>query len=702
VNDISGSSLVVLYVDPNSEVRTQRVAALTRLGVTVLEADDAEAGVIVAQTLNRLDVLVSEGYLREGGFTGFDLRDAVKQKFPELRTVFTSRYEMAGYEQYFDGCPLMLEPVNESELVSEIVGVCEVVQAPSAVPSVPSEPVAVAVAVVATAEDSTVQSAILVEEDEENKPHSLPPNTALGNYTITEALYSERDSETYLAIQRGVNREVVLVLLRPDQNSRPGALDAFHERERVKASIAHPRIAPLYEALEVDGRHFYTRELPKGRSIEELQESGTKFKEKQLVEIVANVAEAMSHATGRGHHYRMLSPRDVFVDDEGQASIVNVFRPPGSKPRDFLADTKKLLIMLRGLADGPRARHQIDDLVRESHTWEGLTHRAKELQEEFHERSLLKRADTKEAHDIKAAHERTSVPVWVLGLSAVIVVGLVTGIVLRNRNTPPPPPKPLQSEMVAIPAGEFVYQKEAQKRINNSFWIDKYEVTIGQYAEFLDALAKDPAKAKQYDHPDQPAAKKDHLPDKWTDYLDAARTAGYFNNQPVNINCPIANVDWWDAWAYAKWRGHRLPTEEEWERAARGRDGRLHPWGNDAKPKAANLGSDYDPKGKGGATDGYNFWAPEDKMPEDVSEDGVVGLAGNVEEWTATQANHPDYPDLPVPVVRGGNFALNRPENELTLRIFADSPENATIARGFRTVSDTPRPASTTAAGATP
>ncbi|WP_147263635.1 SUMF1/EgtB/PvdO family nonheme iron enzyme [Roseimicrobium gellanilyticum] len=696
MNETPGS-IVVLFVDPDAEVRTRRVATLTSRGVTVLEAEDAETGVIVAQTLKRLDVLVSEGYLKEGGYTGFDLRDAVKQKFPQVRTIFTSRYELTGYEQYFEGCPLMVEPVNESQLFSEVLGLREsgAAKPATAVPkAVMSAPVAVAVAV----PDDGVAKAVLVEDDEENQPHSLAPKTDLGNYTVTEHLYAERDAETYLAIQRGVNREVVLVLLRPDRVNQPGALDAFHERERVKASIAHPRIAPLYEALEVGGRHFYTREMPNGRSVEELQEAGTKFKEKQLVDIIANVAEAMGHATGRGHHYRMLSPRDVFVDDEGQASIVNVFRPPGDKPRDFQADTKKFLIMLRLLADGPRARHLIDDLVRESHTWENLSSRAKELQEEFHERSLLKRADTKEAHDIKAAHERLSVPVWVLGLSAVVVVGLVTGIVLRNRSVPPPPPKPLQVEMVAIPAGEFTYQQETEKRVNNAFWIDKYEVTIGQYEEFLDALAKDPAKAKAYDHADQPAAKKDHLPDKWSDYLDAARTAGYFNNQPVNINCPIANIDWWDAWAYAKWRGHRLPTEEEWERAARGREGRVHPWGNDDKPKAANLGADYEPKGKGGTVDGFNFWAPEDKMPDDVSEDGAIGLAGNVEEWTATHANHPDYPDLPVPVVRGGHFALNRPANVLTIRTFADSPENATIARGFRTVSDTPPPATATAA----
>lgn len=674
--------MVVLYVDPNAEVRARRAACLKNLGITVHEAPDAEAGVGVAQKLPHLDVLVSEGYL-DGEFSGFDLRDAVKQKFPSVRSVFTSRYELTGYEQIIDGCPIFQEPVSESQLVSEVVGSPEV-KAP-----IGQAPTAVSVSAAGADLDGPVQKAILVEEDEDSTPQSLPAGTALGNYTVTERLYAERDAETYLAIQKGVNREVVLVLLRPDRVAEPGALDAFHDRERVKASIAHPRIAPLYEALEVGGFHFYTREMPNGRSIEEILTEGEKFKEKQLVEVIANVAEAMAFATLRGNHYRMLSPRDVFVDDEHLASIVNVFRPAGSKPRVFTSDTKKLLMMLRSLADGPRARHLIDDLTKETLDWEGLHQRAKELLEQFHERSLLKRADSKEAHDIKAAHESTAVPRWVMILSAVVVVGLIAGIVVRSRNAPPPPPEPIKAAMVEIPAGDFFYQQEAQKRPGKAFWMDKYEVTIGQYAEFLAALAADPAKAKSYDHPEQPASKTSHIPEKWDTYLAAAQAA---NNHPMNINCPVANVDWWDAWAYARWKGHRLPTEEEWERAARGIDGRLFPWGNEPNTRAANLGADYEPNGKGGASDGYNFWAPVDKMPEDVSQDGVVGLAGNVEEWTETRRNHPDYPDLPVPVVRGGHFAQNGTANVVTGRTYANAPEQATIARGFRTVSDTAPP----------
>ena len=96
------------------------------------------------------------------------------------------------------------------------------------------------------------------------------------------------------------------------------------------------------------------------------------------------------------------------------------------------------------------------------------------------------------------------------------------------------------------------------------------------------------------------------------------------------------------------------------EKAARGKDGLIYPWGNQPDSKAANLGDDYDasPKGKGGKIDGYNLWAPITRVTKDVSPYGVCDMAGNVSEWTAGETesgewpSHPDYIDIKVAVYK--------------------------------------------------
>ncbi|HCN77761.1 MAG TPA: hypothetical protein DIT13_11280, partial [Verrucomicrobiales bacterium] len=82
------------------------------------------------------------------------------------------------------------------------------------------------------------------------------------------------------------------------------------------------------------------------------------------------------------------------------------------------------------------------------------------------------------------------------------------------------------------------------------------------------------------------------------------------------------------------------------------------------------------------------------RQTQDISPFGIHDMAGNVSEWTASERAgetwpaHPDYPDLRVPVVRGGHFALKNTTDLLTTRFFAESPDEATLTRGFRTAAD--------------
>ena len=654
--------MVILHVDPLGEIRSQRSALLQSQGHFVHEAEGAEDAAAIAQQLKHLDAMVCEGYLG-GEITGFDLRDALLPRFPEMRSIFTSRYDLSTFDQDIIAGPVLYEPLDENDLLQAVAGF----------------------------ESAAEESAIPVAQtaEAESTLPTLPPGTELGNYVIKERLYEETETETYLAVQQSVQREVALVLLKPSLIGDPRALWSFQERERVKAAVSHPRIAPLFEARRIGDHLFYTRELPHGRTLEELAETGTKLSEKTMTEALQGVAEAMSYAEDRDLHYRMLTTRDVSIDTEHQASIVNVFRPPADKPRNMESDVLRLLAMFKPLCDGPRARHLLDELADGHFDWAKLNKHLLHLQEGFRERSLLKRADTFEVEHIKAVQadrSRRSRLAFAAGVIGIIGVGI---FLLRGR--PAPPARPVKEDMVRVPAGTFIYQKNQKMDIPKDFWIDATEVTISRYAKFLNALDKEPAKAKACDHPEQPKEKADHKPKDWDLYFLAAKTGGRFNNLPIDLNCPVVNVDWWDAYAYATWKGRRLPTEQEWEKAARGPDGREFPWGKQDIPGALNLSAEDSPGREYSGSSDVDCWMPVDRIKTDISPWGAVGMAGNVEEWTGSWGSHPFFPDFLVPVIRGGHYALKDNRKVLTIRSFPKtSPENRTPARGFRTVSDSP------------
>jgi Sulfatase-modifying factor enzyme 1/Domain of unknown function (DUF4388) len=220
-----------------------------------------------------------------------------------------------------------------------------------------------------------------------------------------------------------------------------------------------------------------------------------------------------------------------------------------------------------------------------------------------------------------------------------------------------------QTFQVPIPAGEFIYQ-DGETRRTEIYDIDATEITVWQYAEFLKAIGE----RTDFDCPGQPKNKR-HTNRDWAAYSRAAFAFERFRGVAVTPNFPAVFIDWFDAYAYSKWKGRRLPTEEEWEKAARGEKGLRYPWGNRFERGAANLA------GNGSQILG---WTAVGVWPLDRSQYGVFDMAGNVSEWTGTWAENGN------PVVRGGNF-LNT-EAETTRRVVNLSPETIDARIGFRTV----------------
>jgi len=166
--------------------------------------------------------------------------------------------------------------------------------------------------------------------------------------------------------------------------------------------------------------------------------------------------------------------------------------------------------------------------------------------------------------------------------------------------------------MVYVPAGEFEMgstdgdgdEEPVHTVALDAFWLDRTEVTNGQYQKCVEVGSCDSP-----------------------DYTSDSRFNG--------VDRPVVGVSWHDAVAYCAWTGGRLPTEAEWEYAARGSEGLTYPWGDAWREKVANCG-------KFSCKDGYDYTSPVGSFPQGASWVGALDLAGNVWEWVADW--YGDYP----------------------------------------------------------
>ena len=229
------------------------------------------------------------------------------------------------------------------------------------------------------------------------------------------------------------------------------------------------------------------------------------------------------------------------------------------------------------------------------------------------------------------------------------------------------PSSPLQpiAGMAYVTGGDFImgrnggteYERPQHQETVSPFFIDIFEVTCEEYKKFIDETGY-------------------RAPVGWSNG----------NYPPAWARRAVTGIDWDDANAYARWAGKRLPTEQEWEFAARGSDGRLYPWGNEWRGMAANADSSS-----------HKHVSEIGEHTSGPSPFGAQDMIGNVWEWTASDLAA--YPGGVLPaqaqgdlkVIRGGSWRENRRQATVTVR--RGMPPRGVISPdvGFRCAKDVPR-----------
>ena len=521
---------------------------------------------------------------------------------------------------------------------------------------------------------------------------ALTSGSQLGDYTLLELVTDAPATQTWRAMQVSVEREVALECLKPAFATDAAALERFRALVQARAGVVHQYITPVYEAQESDGIIYYTRELVRGRNLTQLHASGARLTPDQVISIFLATSEAMAYLNASGTERTELTPEAVHLGEDGIPRMDNLAAAHPAMPPEPLAELPKIghamsMLLHRGMPESSAADGFLKSVIHGGISdWEQAAKRAREVLRSITGGGAASKVPAHSAGTTKPAagsskkSARPLVMVSTLGVCAAIVAG--TFFALTGGATAPA--AKVFEKMIAIPA-DSVSTGDATE-IVAAFSIDEYEVTIAQYAEFLDALRAAGIAAKDFDHPEQPTTKLGHIPASWADLYKAAKQGGKFQGQPVSLNHPIIAVDWWDAYAYAKWKGHRLPTAAEWHLAALGPDPEARfPWGRTDAPAFYNSGADFDQNGSGGGVDGFNYWAPVDAFSNDRSPRGVIGMAGNVSEWVDTWVPHPEFPEKRVPAVMGGSFATK--VADIIERRPAKAADAAQLAVGFRTAS---------------
>ena len=488
------------------------------------------------------------------------------------------------------------------------------------------------------------------------------PEDIVGDYRLERAVNEGQMTRSWEAEQLSMHRSVMLEMLKAQAAKDERVVKAFLEDVRAKALVSHPGVGAVYEAVANDEATFFSRERLDGENLEGLYHRGEKFSPLEVVILLGQISRAMIYLEENKvatvdfalHHFILVGKDQVrimnlAIEGKGEAAV-------GTRTKALLGGFFDKVIK-QGLPGATRVKSLcgfMSDLERPTPvTWKQIEDLSQQVRDQLEGNDQGE--SPPEPGTVPLPKERVKIPpsVWALVGGVALIGGVILLMVFSKDKQAVDPPQivVVPPEMIEIPAGNYG-DREQQVTIREPFLIKRTEVTLAEYDAFLEVGDKSP-----FQHPEQPESKKDHRPDDWEVLWRAAVKGEEWQGRPMSLGCPVVGVDWWDAYAFATWKGGRLPTLKEWMAAAQ----------NQGKPAGASK------------------WGKVGSAPEDVTGTGVAGMAGSVREWTLEPEIDPDSPLAPKSRVAAGGSFEDSAKGILT-RFWTGSRELRRSDLGFRLI----------------
>jgi formylglycine-generating enzyme required for sulfatase activity len=459
--------------------------------------------------------------------------------------------------------------------------------------------------------------------------------TEISGYQLTGLVGQNEMARIYSAHQPAIRRDVQLILL--PTLATEEEKKSFRQIASARAGNTHPVIYAIYEEDEVDGRAFIAQEPINAPNLLQLSLENTTFESRILAKIMHTAGTAIKHHQTHKIPYQPLRSSHITLSQEGVIKFMNTALPaeysiPSEQEqlqflaqiiREFVPTGEPLHTGLNNLLVAMESGTVLlDDVVRRSNAID-IELAPVKFTPQRQEAVIAEQQIKKARHSFWVA--------TIIGVVALSLFGTWFIVYALSSKVLVPPGKDFKTQL-SIPAGTVNVSSKSFPVA--AFHIDEYEVTIGQYKKFLEAVKdKNP---QDYLPPDLKMEKQNFIPADWDNILKIIQKKKDLEGSLLTNDSPIFNIDYADAYAYAKWAGKRLPTELEWMRAAGGDNHFQYPWGSQADLSKANTGADKNTtstQALAGSLDGFRGTNPVDAKDSDSSPFGVKGLAGNVSEW---------------------------------------------------------------------